>query len=67
MWRVGGAYINNVLLEDAVGPLLVAGHDIFVALGLEVLAEAELVLDSAEQAWLFLGRLETIVENSNNL
>ena len=73
-------------LEDAVGAFLVVGDDVFMALRLEPVADAELqvtgqwhsctdgsdgaaclILYSAEEAGLLLGRFTALVEDGENL
>ena len=58
--------IDNFLVECRVFAFLVIGDDIGVALRLEPLSEAELVLNCAEQPRLFLGPLAPFVENCKN-
>lgn len=45
--------VNEVLVECGVGALLVGGGDELVALLLDPLPQAELVLGAAKQSWLF--------------
>jgi hypothetical protein len=59
--------INDVLLEITVGTFLAARDHKFVALGFEPLLDAKLVLNSAEEAGLFLSGLSTVVEDSEDL
>ena len=42
-------------------------HDVLMTLGLEPLADTELVLDGAKKTGLLLGRLTTLVKDSEDL
>lgn len=59
--------ILDVLAELGVGAVLVGGDDEFVALLLEPVGDAKLVLDGAEQARLRVTVLAGGVEDSDDL
>ena len=56
--------IDDFLVEGRVGALLVVSDNVGVALGLEPLADAELVLNGSEQPGLLLGPFPALVKDS---
>lgn len=58
--------IDDFLVEGRVFAFLVVGDHQGVALGLEPVADAKLILNCAEQSRLVLGPFATFVENCEN-
>lgn len=58
--------VNKLLLEGGVRTLLIGGGDEGVALVLEPLAQAELVLDSSQKTGLLLGVLTAVIQTHKN-
>jgi hypothetical protein len=58
--------IDDLLVEGRIFAFLVVGDNQGVALGLEPLADTELILNRPEQSRLVLGPFATFVENCKN-